>query len=371
MSHRPVHFIVPGRLTRRTGGSIYDRLMVDGLRLRDSRVTVLELAGDFPAGDFPLVDARAEAELAAALAGLADEALVVVDFLVLAGLPDVARAHASRLTLLGLVHLLPSDEPMLGPEERHRRARLERASLDACAGLIATSPYTARRIADLGLERRRIRTVIPGTDPALPARGPGRGQPPQILCVGAVTPGKGQEVLVRALAAVATEPWSCVCAGSLTTSPAYAAAVERSIGAAGLSDRIMLVGECDAATVDELYATSSIFVLPSYFESYGMVLTEAMARGLPIVSTTAGAIPDTVPADAGILVAPGDSAALAGALRSLIGDQAAGSEEARTRRTRLADAARRRASALPGWDRQVAAFSEALTAFGGERAHIG
>ena len=366
MSGGLVHFVVPGRLGQRTGGSIYDRRMVEGLRLRQSIVTVLELAGDFPSAD-----ARAEAELAEALAGLPDGALVVVDFLVLAGLPEVARTHASRLTLLGLVHVLPSDEPQLVPHERHRRSGLERRSLHACSGLIVTSPYTAKRLADLGIEPRRIRTVIPGTDPVPPASGPGPDAPPRILCVGAVTPGKGQDVLVRALVELAALTWSCVCAGSLTKAPAYAADLTRSIRAAGLSTRITLEGECDVATVDELYASSSIFVLPSYFESYGMALTEAMARGLPIVSTTAGAIPDTVPGDAGILVAPGDSRALAGALRSLLDDPAAGPEdEADRRRARLGAAARRHASNLPDWEGQVTVFSEALSAFGPGQAHI-
>ena len=76
-----------------------------------------------------------------------------------------------------------------------------------------------------------------------------------------------------------------------------------------MGERVEFVGECDEAALNALYDESSVFVLPSYFEGYGMVLTEALARGLPIVSTTAGAIPDTVPPEAGVLVAPGDEEA--------------------------------------------------------------
>jgi glycosyltransferase involved in cell wall biosynthesis len=177
-----------------------------------------------------------------------------------------------------------------------------------------------------------------------------------------VTPGKGQHVLVRALGELAELPWTCVCAGDVTRSPAYVRSVEGAIREAGLSGRITLPGACDEDAVEALYRASSIFVLPSYFESYGMVLTEAMARGLPIVSTTAGAIPQTVPAEAGILVAPGDVAELAKALVSLLGDPPGGRSDAHTRRMTLCAAGHRRARDLPDWDRAAGYLAEAIEA---------
>jgi glycosyltransferase involved in cell wall biosynthesis len=83
-----------------------------------------------------------------------------------------------------------------------------------------------------------------------------------------------------------------------------------------------------------------------------MVLADALARGLPIVSTTAGAIPDTVPSSAGLLVPPGDAEALAGALARAIAEPEL--------RARLAEGARQARAHLPGWADAVRAFAAEL-----------
>lgn len=355
MSETALHFVVPGRLEQRTGGSIYDRRMVEGLRRLGREVNVIEIAGASPRADTQVGTALAER-----LAGLSRDSLVVIDFWALAAAPAVARTHASRLTMLALVHLPWSEDPLLGPAERSRQLQLEREALQAFRGVIATSRLSADNVRRSGISPAHIRTVIPGTDPAPTAQGPGHRAPPRILCVASVTPGKGQDVLVQALVELADMPWTCVCAGSRTRSAAYAATVEAMVQKAGLSDRITFPGDCDESIVDGLYASSSIFVLPSRFETYGMALTEAMARGLPIVSTTAGAIPETVPAEAGLLVAPGDSRALAGALSWLLESPSHGTVEASARRARLGAAGHRHAETLPGWDRQVDVFSDSL-----------
>jgi len=139
----------------------------------------------------------------------------------------------------------------------------------------------------------------------------------------------------------------------------FASDVLDQVRATGLSDRVTFTGECDEDTVDGLYDASSVFVLPSHFETYGMVLTEAMARGLPIVTTTGGAIPSTVPSEVGVMVPPGDHVALACALRDLLtapGDTA----PARRSREELAAAALRHALTLPTWDDATSAFAEAV-----------
>jgi glycosyltransferase involved in cell wall biosynthesis len=329
--------------------------MVDGLRRLGWDVTVHSLAGQFP-----IADPAARADLAGALRGLPDGTRVVIDGLVMGGLPDVVRDHAARLELIALVHLLLADDPALPPSQREWLGMLEREALPSAVSIVATSPFTAARVAESGIDPALIATVPPGTDPASPATGPGPGAP-QLLCVASVTPGKGQDVLVRSLARIADLPWTCVVAGSLTRSPAYAHRVQASVRESGLSTRVSFTGECDQDAIETLYARSSIFVLPSFYEGYGMALTEAMARGLPVVSTTAGAIPDTVPGDAGILVPPGDQDALAGALRTLLADGPDESHGAATRRARLGAAARRHASRLAGWEEVVEAFAEAVS----------
>lgn len=394
MSRPELHVVVPGSIAQRTGGSIYDRRIVQGLGRRGWSVVVHEVAVGVadavaagpsvetgpagagrvdarPGGTLPVEAPPSETVVAEggrgpglgdALARLPNGARVVVDGLAMAGSPEVVGVHGSRLRLLALIHLVAGDEPGIGPAERDRRWRLESDTLGACAGVIATSGHTAARLRDLGVDSARILVVPPGTDRAGLATGPGEGAPPQLLCVAAVTPGKGQEVLVRALARLADVPWRAICAGSLTRDPAFADRVRALTDELRLADRVTFPGECDRDTVDALYRTSSVFVLPSAYEAYGMVLGEAMAWGLPVVSTTGGAIPETVPAAAGLLVAPGDEAALADALRWLLADGEEEAGRARERRASLGSAGRRHASALPDWDTTVEAFGEAVSA---------
>jgi glycosyltransferase involved in cell wall biosynthesis len=291
-----------------------------------------------------------------------DGASVVIDALAMAGFPDIVGAHRTRVRTLALVHLVFADEPGLEASQRDRLRHLERGALALSHGVITTSAFTASRVADLGIDAARIMTAPPGTDRAPRSPGPAPGGPPQLLCVASVTPNKGQDVLVRALSRLADIPWSCICAGSLTRSPDYAARVQSLAREAGLSDRITFAGACQEAVVAALYTTGSIVVLPSNYEGFGMVLTEAMARGLPIVSTTGGAIPMTVPADAGILVPPGDEAALATALGLLLVDEPREGHTASARRAQLGAAGRRHAAGLPDWQAAAAAFAEAITA---------
>ena len=99
-----------------------------------------------------------------------------------------------------------------------------------------------------------------------------------------------------------------------------------------------------------LYASADLFVLPSRFEGSGMAYAEAIAHGVPVIGTTAGAIPQTVSADAGVLVAPDDAEALAAILQRLIAS--------RDERERLAAGAR--AAKFPSWSEQAALFARVL-----------
>ncbi|MDN3516209.1 glycosyltransferase family 4 protein [Aquisalimonas lutea] len=344
-----LHFLVPGSLEACTGGTLYDARMIAAARAAGTVVPVHELPGRFPDADAVARDA-----LHAALGAVPDGAVAVVDGLALGDQPDTAIRHAGRLRLLALVHHPLADETGVDATTRQRFLEREPRALHACRGVIVTSAFTAERLQALGLPAGRIRIAEPGTAPAAPARGPGPGAPPALLCVGSLTPRKGQDVLVAALATLAQRHWTCTLAGCTDADPAFAAGVRERIRATGLGDRITLAGQCPPEALDALLAGASIFVLPSRYEGYGMALTEALARGLPVVSTTGGAIPRTVPADAGRLVAPGDHRALARALDELLQDPAA--------RAAAAEAARRHAAGLPDWPRAAGQFARAVEA---------
>lgn len=347
MTHAPVHLVVPGPLDQRTGGYLYDARMMRELRARGRSVVVHELAGAFPK-----VDEEARSSLAATLASVPDGATVVVDGLAGGGLPDVLAAHADRLRIVALVHHPLADETGLNAQDAAAYLASERSALAACRGVVVTSPFTAVRLEAFGVTSDRVRVAVPGTEPADRAVGPGAGAPPRLLSVASLTPRKGHDVLVAALALVADLAWSCVFAGSEAYDPAHARSVRARVAENGLDGRVAFVGELDTATLDEYYRTSTLFVLASHYEGYGMALTEAIVRGLPVVSTTGGAIPHTVPDGAGVLVRPGDAAALSEALRSLLTDDA----RMDSLRSGAADAAAR----LPDWTEASVVFEEAL-----------
>jgi len=214
--------------------------------------------------------------------------------------------------------------------------------------------------------------VEPGTDRAPLASG-SQGALLHLLCVAALIPRKGHEVLFRALAMMSSLEWRLTCVGSLKRDPSTAERLRVRVRSDGLEDRVTFAGEVSVATLATLYDGADLFVLPTLHEGYGMAVAEALARGLPVVSTATGAIPDLVACDAGtdggapashhdarlrthgaagLLVPPGDPAALAAALELALGDAYA--------RDRLAHAARRVRDRLPSWEDASARMSEAL-----------
>jgi glycosyltransferase involved in cell wall biosynthesis len=343
-----MYFVVPGPLDQRTGGYLYDARMVEGLRSTGWQVDVHNLSGAFPGPD-----EVARASLNEALDSIPDGSTVVIDGLAMGGFPGPIQKHGKRLSIVSLLHHPLADETGLTQEESRRFTESERAALSPCTGVIVTSPFTARGLAKYDVPETHIRAVVPGTEPAAPAVGPGANQPPRLICVGTLTRRKGHDVLMRALEVVRDLPWTCVVAGSPDRDPEYASEVVALAESAGLGDRVEFVGELDSAALDAVYRSGSIFVLASHYEGYGMAFTEALARGIPIVSTTGGAIPFTVPGDAGILVPPGDADRLAVELRSLLSGPPARLES-------LAAAARRHAATLPTWDESVRAFATAI-----------
>jgi len=332
-------FLVPGALTQRTGGSFYDAHMVAGLHDLGWDVTVHELVGRYPDAD-----ARARNAVAAALA---DTDLPVLDGLCLAAAGDGLGGRG-----VALVHHPAALETGLDAATAARLEVAERAALAHAARTIATSPHTAAILTrDYGVPVDRLGVVVPGTDPASRAAG---SDGTHLLCVATLTRRKGHATLVAALARLADLDWTLDCVGSLDRDAATATAVRDAIDRHGLADRIVLAGELDAAGVAAAYHRADVFVLASHYEGYGMVLGEALARGLPVVACAGGAVADTVPADAGLLVPPGDVDALAVALRRVLTEPGL--------RDRLAAGAR--AARLPDWPTQTRAFAAELAKVG-------
>ncbi|MFF1547837.1 glycosyltransferase family 4 protein [Streptomyces sp. NPDC058291] len=343
MSLRSVHFVMPGGVddpANPSGGNAYDRRLCLDLPGFGWQVHKHQASGSWPR---PEADARAE--LARTLREFPDGTVVLLDGLVACGVPEIVVPEAERLRLVVLVHLPLGDERGLTPEVAAELDAKERAVLRAVPAVVATSDWAVRRlVSHHGLAPERVHAAAPGADIAPLASGTDGVS--RLLCVASVTPRKGQHRLVEALAAARDLPWSCVCVGGLEQDPEYVAHLRGLIARHGLEDRLELAGPKAGAELDAAYAAADLMVLTSYAETYGMAVTEALARGIPVLATDVGGLPEAVGRAPdggvpGILVPPEDPAALATELRGWFG-------EADVRR-RLKAAARGRRAALNGW----------------------
>jgi glycosyltransferase involved in cell wall biosynthesis len=340
-------FLVPGSIDQLTGGYLFDRKVVEGIRALGRTVTVAELVGCYPDAD----DA-ARAAAAETLTRLPPQSTAVIDGLALPGFTECLEPEARRLRLIGFIHHPRSLETGLSPAEARRYAALEARLWPLLKGIVCPSAHTARAVIASGVAARRVAVTAPGTDkPGTIARRKVQG-PLRLLAVGAVTPRKGHLLLVEALAELREFNWRLTCIGSLERDRASAASLRGAVAAHGLGDRVSLAGERRPELLSAEYRDADLFVLPSYHEGYGMVYAEALAHGLPVIATTAGAIPDTVPSTASILVPPGDAAALREALRRVFVEERL--------RSRLAAGAARAATALPDWPTAVRKWASAL-----------
>ncbi|MFR9802198.1 glycosyltransferase [Pseudonocardia sp. RS010] len=324
---------------RPSGGNVYDRRVLAGWD------GVHEIAA---AGSWPHPSTADRAALAASLGSLPDGAAVLLDGLVAGGVPEVVVAEAARLRLVVLVHLPLADETGADPALAER----ERTVLRAAAAVVATSAWSARRLAERhGLTD--VPVVTPGADPAPPAPGSGGGA---LLCVGSVTPTKGHDLLVGALAEVASPSWTCRLVGPLDRAPGHVSLVRRALDGHGLADRVRLEGPLTGAALDEAYASADLLVLPSRAEAFGMVVLEALARGIPVLATDVGGVREALGTAAsgevpGLLVTP-DAREIAVGLRRWLDDAAL--------RARLRRLAHERRETVPGWETPSAALAAIL-----------
>lgn len=345
---RRVVFAVPGDLDTPTGGYAYDKRVIFELRDDGRTVDLLDLGETFPQPD----DA-ARAAAVAMLDKIPDGMPTVIDGLAFGVLPELAGTLCRRVPVIALVHHPLALESGLTPDQAARLCDTERAALAAARAVVVTSAATARLlVADYGVPPDKITVAPPGTDRVAPANRSGRNGPVALLAVGALVPRKGYDVLVEALSRLADLDWRLIIVGPLDRDPATATAVAAQIEDLALADRVTLAGAVTPDHLATLYAGADAFVLASRFEGYGMAFSEALGYGLPVIGTTGGAIPDTVPAEAGFLVAPGDVEGLAAALRRVIGEPVT--------RARFSRAARAAADRLPTWRETAGRFAATI-----------
>jgi glycosyltransferase involved in cell wall biosynthesis len=343
-----VHVVVPDGIddpARPSGGNAYDRQVCRLLADLGWPVRVHAVAGSWPRPD-----ARAYAALSGIVQGIPDGALALLDGLVASTAAQVLVPQANRLRLVALVHM-----PLgLGTADSARTQ--EAAVLSAAAFVVTTSTWSKRALLDLySLPGDRVYVAEPGVDAAPLSPGTTTGR--ALLCVAAVIPGKGHDLLLDALATMTDLSWDCSCVGSVDRDPAFVATLRRRIADDELGERVRFTGPRTGADLARSYGSADLLVLPSRAETYGMVVTEALARGLPVVAADVGGVAEALGHGnggirPGLLVPPDDPAALAAALRAWLGDP-----ELRLTWRR---AARERRAALSGWSTTTSVLAEVL-----------
>jgi glycosyltransferase involved in cell wall biosynthesis len=323
---------------RPSGGNTYDRHLCRGLASSGWSVHEHPVPGFWSRPDV-----TAFAALDRVVGRIPDDAVVLIDGLIASTAPEVLVAQASRLRLVVLVHMPLCD-------------RRERAALSAAAAVVATSEYSRARLLELyALPADRVDVAAPAVDPADLATGTATGG--SLLCVANLIRNKGQDVLLDALATVTDLPWHCACVGSLDRDPPFVEALRRRSLKGGFGHRVRFLGAQTAADLDRAYAAADLVVLASRAETYGMVVVEALARGLPVVASDVGGVSEALGCDAngmrpGLLVAPEEPATLGAALRAWLGDAEL--------RGRLRLAARERRESLARWSTTTSAVAGVL-----------
>lgn len=330
---RPAAFAIPGDINTVTGGYIYERRLLEQLRVQGRDVQHFQLAASFPK---PTSDDMTHA--VEILAALDPARALILDGLIYGSI-DPAGLAKVRAPIVAMIHHPLALETGLDATLRDHLFATEKDNLALARHVLVPSPHTAKILtSDYDVARDRITIAQPGTE--VSGGTPAPIDPPLILSVGIQHPRKGHDVLLHALAEVRDLPWRAVIVGSVHDAN-HARELAQIVEKLDLSDKITLTGRLPQKALDGLFATASIFALATRYEGYGMVFDEALAWGLPIVSCATGAVPDTVPKGAGLLVAPNNAGQMAGALGRVLTDNAL--------RMRMAKAALRAGANLPTW----------------------
>lgn len=346
MTRADIHFLTPGDPATPTGGFVYDRHAVDGLRAAGLLADNLRVDGPFPDGSAAALEAAQ-----AALAGVPKGHRVIVDGLAYTALAPAIARHAERLRIIALVHHPLGDETGLSKEAREGWLHAETAALAHARHILVTSRTTRARLGELGIDTGRVTAVVPGVDPApdlgfRDSREPG---PLRLLCVATLIPRKAQHLLLEALAPLAGLDWRLTLVGE-ARDPAYGDRLAAMAREPSLAGRVSLAGAVTEAELEDHWRRADAFVFPSLHEGWGIAPVEAVRWGLPVITSDAGALPESVPASARVMVPASDVPALRGALIRLIDDA--------DHRVALAEGARAAAKTLRTWAQMRAEFAD-------------
>jgi glycosyltransferase involved in cell wall biosynthesis len=342
-----VAFVTVGDTDRLTGGYLYNRRLLEGLA--ENGVGVDQVV---PCGADPAEQAEASAGFGDAFEPARFDVLVVDALARIVVAPHLDGWRSAR-PVVALVHELSGvADPTTAERERPFEGPLLRSDR-----LVAVSGHGEKALLDKGVPAGRVVVVRPGFDGLEPCMGGARGGgTTRVLCVAQWIPRKGVLDLVRAWRAEEGPGAVLDLVGETDADAGYAAEI---LEAASEDPSVIVRGPVEDETLAGLYASADLFALPSRYEGYGIVYAEALSFGLPVVACDVGPVPEVTGREAALLVPPGDTDALSGALGRLLSDTGL--------RQKMSVAAPRRAASLPRWRETVEGFLRVLLDAAGRR----
>ena len=328
-----------------SGGNRYDDELAAGLRARG-----LDLREHLVTGPWPIPKER-EREQFADMLGVEQDWLV--DNIVGSAAPGaIASAVSASRRVSLLMHYFPSDDSSLSPRDRDRLAASEAAAVRCASTVVVTSEWAAREVS-AGYGRDDAVVAEPGIRPADLAPGSlASGRPAKLLWLSRLTADKDPLTFIEALAQLRDLDWSAQLVGPDSVDESLTRRVHDRIVESGLDGRVEVVGPRHDDALETLWAGTDLLVHTSLAETYGMVISEALARGIPSIVATGTAAVEVQAG--GATFPPGSSDALAAELRAWLTDPV------RAQRWR-AEAAERRVH-LPTWEETARVLASTLTA---------
>jgi len=310
-----LHFFIPGDLNALTGGYIYDKRIVEGLRLCGNMVRLHSLASDFP---FPSSESKLQCQKS--IRSLPKGEIVIFDSLVFGSIPELLREIKHDNPIVALIHLPLSMNTTFVDEKRKSVSILEKEAFALANLIIVTSHFTEKLLLETGVDQSLIKVVIPGAEAHLHKKYYKR-LPRELITVSNYTRNKGYLHLINALSNLKHLNWQLNCYGNIYFDPEYVKELSDLIVENNLSDRIFLHSSISGYELSEAYIHSDLLIHPSGFESYGMVLVEALVHGIPVITSKGGAITQTVPASMGVFFDADDKNSLGKALAHVFTDE--------------------------------------------------
>lgn len=339
-----LHFLIPGDINTLTGGYIYNKRMVNGLLNKGHQVEVHSLMNDFP---FPSPESKKKC--AETLFAIPKGDFIIIDSIVFGAIPDLLKKIKRFHPIIALIHLPLSMGTGYSADQRSRLLILENEAFEYADLIIVTSAFTRNLLIEMGINPSRLVTIIPGAE-ALLHKQKYCPIPRKFITVSNYTPNKGYLLLINALSELKHLKWTLDCYGNPEFDPEYFKELSDLITHNNLTEKIFLHTAVSGKELSEAYVNSDLLIHPSEFETYGMVLTEALSHGIPVVASLCGAISQTLQSSMGVFFEVNDQISLQNTIKIVLQDE--------TRYQKLCNEA---ASYKPQlWEKSISEFEKSI-----------